>query len=553
MADHSPDPMRVAIATMSCVVGAIMIILVVLLVRTVLTTTIPFDNDEANHAIDGWEVYRAIAESSPSALVQAVRNQSFYPPVGSLFIAAAYALAGPSIAASRMPSVVSFACVLVGLAYLVMRIAGKQERSCARKGDRWLSVAGAAFAIALAISSRVFVRNSVPCMAEMCGAMLGLLLILVADRADGLPDRRCRWLGIIAASLVAITIFLTKYSFGLFFFAGLTAAILSTNWPRRPNRRAWVEASATVALGAIGIAAWALVTHRQTMAMFFTDHPSYAPLWSERHLLFYPRLWLNGYSANAFVGLAAILLAIIGAVSYWRRLPVRVAFWSIFAGFVVLVISTTDEPRHVLVVIPAIWVLAGLGLASALRWLHRFSRGRFMAIGLLVLLVSMVFGGELGFIKVLPKDLAAEFEGLPVYATMQDYALGQVDLGQPILIVGTISDQNGLLAMRWRAAVLAHESLWNLDIDYFPFDECEHSLMRTHRKPQIATVDRSFPRDSLSAVLGRDYYRYIIAIDCPGDRWVMPDDVQEVLGRQQSAHRDFDGWSVAVYKLQRES
>ena len=79
-----------------------------------------------------------------------------------------------------------------------------------------------------------------------------------------------------------------------------------------------------------------------------------------------------------------------------------------------------------------------------------------------------------------------------------------------MLFIGDFTDQNGLLAVRWLAANSIGRSLEAIDLDYFPYETYEYSIMRTNRKPQIATVDPTFPRDYMNEVLARNYYATIV-------------------------------------------
>jgi 4-amino-4-deoxy-L-arabinose transferase-like glycosyltransferase len=540
---------RTTVTVVGAIVGVAAIALVATLIQTVANTTIPFDNDEANHAIDGWEVYHALAKRSLQDLFLAVRNQGFYPPVHSFFIAAAYVVDGPSVASSRMPTVINFVLMLLGLAWLIFRTA-RGETGDSAKPDAWIPAAGAVFAVALGITSHILVVNAVLCMLEMTGAMLAIFLMLLADRVDRLPPERTQWLGTGAAALLVMLIFLSKYSFGLFYAPSLMAALVTTTWPWRSNRRAWLQAGVVAGVYVIAIASWILITHRQTMWMFFTDHRHYVPLLSAENLRYLPKLWLHGYSSNAMIGIAAIPLASIGAVRQWKRLSVRVAVWSIFAGMITLTISTTNEPRHILAVVPAIWMLTGLGLVNLLRWLQNLPGGGSKVVTLLALLMALVIIGAIRPASRLRADLVNEFEGTPVLAEMQDFALEHIDLDQPVLFMGNLSDQNGLLAIRWRAAVLMDRSLWRLDIDYFPFENREHSIQRTHRKPQIASSIPSFPRKPLSAVLDRAYYAHLVAVrrlDQTSD--FSPPDSSSPLHKHFTTYRLFPPWVVVIYDL----
>lgn len=142
----------------------------------------------------------------------AVTDQSFYPPVHSFFIAAAYALAGASLAEP-----VAYDCYLrlrtavVGLAYLSGSLA-IQITNSSTIGCPWPT----AFAVAFALTSEVFVTLTVLAMLEMTGALFGLLLLLSIGQADRGEAQAIPWRRVIVAAVIAMLIFLTKYSFGLF-------------------------------------------------------------------------------------------------------------------------------------------------------------------------------------------------------------------------------------------------------------------------------------------------------------------------------------------------
>ena len=100
----STSPTAIAVKFIGLAIATMALVLLVFLIYTVATTTIPFDNDEANHAVDGWQVYWALVHLNPADLYRAIVSQSFYPPIHSVFVALSYVLGEPGIAASRMPT-----------------------------------------------------------------------------------------------------------------------------------------------------------------------------------------------------------------------------------------------------------------------------------------------------------------------------------------------------------------------------------------------------------------------------------------------------------------
>jgi hypothetical protein len=387
-------------------------------------------------------------------------------------------------------------------------------------------------------------------MLEMTGALFGLLLFLTADQVDSLGQGRSRWVGLVFAAVIVVVLLLTKYTFGLFYLPGLFAALLTATWPWRTDRLAWrdlaVVSVTIVLLGGL----WLLVTHRETLLLFFSDHPQRSTLLSAENLLYHIRRWFNGYSLNAGIGWISLLLALVGAVRQWRSLAVRTAVWSILAALVILAISPTDEPRHFVPVAPAIWLLAGLGLVEMLRWLQTQANGPIAVVVVLVAILALIIVSAMQPAISLRAELIDEFEGTPALAQVQDFALQHVDLDQPVLLIGDLNDQNGLLALRWRAAMLANKSVWDLAVDYFPFENHEHSLYRTHRKPQIATVDPTFPRQYMNDLLARNDFAYVIEMkelaNYFGPRANNPEDP---LCGYPTRQEQFTDWVVIVYEI----
>ncbi len=440
-----------------------------------------------------------------------------------------------------------FALSLVLLAWLTYRISSRVVVDGSLRP--WLPLIGAAFGVLFALTGRVYVSLAVLVMLEMTGAMVSLLLLLSVDAADlaSQPRKRWAWLGV--ALLLAAALFFTKYSFGLFFIPGLLAGLLSGRRPWTLPTMRWREAAIVLLAisGLIGL--WMLVTDRPTMLLFFTDHPDYATRLSAENLLYLPQVWFRDYAVTLIFGVVLLGLAIWGTVHQWRWLTVRVAAWSIAAGLIVLTISTTNEPRHMLPLAPGIWMLAGVGLVTALYSLQRRNSALTGAVSLVLLLLLMV--SAIGPLRSLRGQLAAEFEGDPTYSQVQDFALSHVDLTRPVLFIGDFTDQNGLLAMRWLAATSIGQPLDSIDVDYFPFENHEHSLIRTNRKPQVATVDPTFPRDYINEILDREYYSVVVEIkrldNHFGPRSANPADP---LCGYPTQEQIFGEWIVIVYDVE---
>lgn len=484
------------------------VLLLNLIGQTVLTTPIPFDIDEANHALDGWEVYHALVSGDLRGLIQAVTGQAFYPPLFSLIIAAYYLVFGPGLFASRMPTVVNFAGLILGLFgitfYLVRRSfqARKEENSPAVI----LALLGAGFTTALLITSPTIIRNSAISMLEITGALWVLPLMYLSAQLETL-DRKHRWTPVLLAGLVVMLSFVTKYTFGLFFGLGLMAAIPSQTWPWKVSRRKWVETGVVAGIFSLFVVIWITITRRESMFLFFTDHPSYVPFLTVENLLFYPREWLTSYSISPFIGVLAFTLAGGEVIAGWKQLYVRVAAWSVLVALGILTISTTNEPRHILVVAPLVWILTGLRLAHIFQSLilqPRAAVNASLSVGLLLILFVDLSWDAVSQIQ---PEIIRSFEGETYYSAMQAEIIQNIDLTEPVLFIGDLDDQNNLLAYRWLAALELGRSTRELDIDHYPYRLYDRMMLRHNRRPQAHELVENFPHAPLTEVLDTGYYQ----------------------------------------------
>ncbi|MEQ8537951.1 MAG: alcohol dehydrogenase catalytic domain-containing protein [Coleofasciculus sp. D1-CHI-01] len=69
------------LASVITVIAALTLLIV--LTHTVATITIPFDSDEAEHAVDGWQVYHSLIRFNVVDLFQAITSPIFFTAVGS--------------------------------------------------------------------------------------------------------------------------------------------------------------------------------------------------------------------------------------------------------------------------------------------------------------------------------------------------------------------------------------------------------------------------------------------------------------------------------------
>jgi hypothetical protein len=451
-------------------------------------STIPFDTDEADHANAALELYSWIQRGDIGGIGEAIRRQAFYPPVHSIPVAISYLLLEPSLFSSRLPALVFFAATLLLLAFFLRRFF--------QDVPDFVSWGAISFALIFSAASEIAVLHSTLSMLEMTGVFLVAALLIAAMKR-----------GEIVLCCFALLIMLTKYSFGVIVFPALVCSVWYPT--RRANARKPLFAAVLLSLS---FGAWAIWTDTGSLIHFFIGHPSYDPIFSWENLTFEIRSWLSDYSLGTLSALLSIPLASLAAWHFWSRLPVRLASFLVLWAFLILGLSTTNESRHFMVALPSMWVLTTLGAVvswqSQTRWLTVF---RLISVALPILIVVRVPR----FIASLPSRIQKEYEGRPEYSHLEEFVAESAGDGSPSLING-VSDALSLESFRWYFARRLHVPYTEVKLDAFPYreDKNQTAFLRK-RNVARASLDESFPKDSVEDILRTAYYSSFVLVTSP--------------------------------------
>lgn len=543
---------RKLLAFVSVLLALMVLVATVKIVATVVdivqTSTLPFDRDEAQHAIDGWQVYHAAVSHDLGGVVTAVRDQGYYPPLHSLLVAAGYWIGEPGLVYSRLPSVAELVVILLLLVWATKKLLTVSAVESERHWE--IRLVASLLVVLLAVSSHALVITSALCMQELTGAVFALVLIIyiAAVERNGKPHKGLVYLGL---AFFTWLLFLVKYSFGLYFSLGLIAAMLTGDL--RLSHLSFKRLIPPLIFGslfAVLVLLWMASTDRQSLIKFFTLHQGIVSVSLSERLLYYPRAWLYQFSITPLIGCLSIGLFLIGLTTHWQKLAVRTAFWSTLAAFMLVASLPNNDTRHVIVVVPLIWLLAGLGFTRLVSWLQRRPFGNVYALTVLGVLLLVVFANMWPFYTRLGQDISNLYETKLYHRQMQDQILETVDLEQPVLLLGDWKDTNSLLNLRWLAALETEQSLWQLTIDQYPFSSREWVLAMTNRKLQL-TDDKPFNgSEPLSAVVQTGYYHYVVEAFYPKEGAVIdPDELFAGTAYRLVASGDFEGHKLRIFQI----
>lgn len=415
--------------------------------RVVGETTL-FDTDEASHATPALELYVAVQRRDIVHFGKAVFHQSFYPPVHSLTVLPSYLIAGPSLATTRIPTVVTFAVLLIVAARFTFQTTSRFSR-----GGSGIAFVGTAAIIYFISTSPVLIQNAVLSMLELLGSLWVILLLWLCWRLDNSPSRR--WARACALAIGLLVIALTKYSFGAIAIPAIVAAILTGPKPRTGKMSQLIEAKDVLVVLAVGLGFWFVVAGFQGALRFAFDQPQYAPLRSTENLFYYPLVWLSDFHLHPVFGLFTALLACWGTIKGWNSFAVRTASWVACFSLLILTISLNNQPRHFAFASPCIWFLAAFGLAQLLDLSVGAGHSRLMQSVSLTVMFAFLGLSTFQRAEELQPYLTYAFEGR--YGgrneAMQSYILDNVDLEGRVLMLG-LFDQLNAMAIRWQSAIV---------------------------------------------------------------------------------------------------
>ncbi|MFN7954143.1 MAG: hypothetical protein U0610_20630 [bacterium] len=528
------------------------------LAATVRATQVPFDEDEAAHARAAFDVWRAATHASVGELGAAIARQGFYPPLHSLLVAVSYGIAGPTLAASRLPSVLLLAFAAGALAVAAWRV----EKECAPANATrshgpiaggWI-VALSAFA-----TSPIGVGNAVLCMLEpLALAGLGVLLIVLTGferRAVREPEAARESLGWAGLGLLVGVIGLgTKYSFAVIEIAALALAVATEPAALSMARRVARRLAAVLLPPLLVLGAWLMITDPAQVGYFFFGHPSYAPLFSRANLLFFPRAWLHEYFVSPLVGCVVAVLAAVGARTSWRSLTVRASAFVIVTSWALLTLSTTDESRHAILVVPAAALLAGRGVrALGERLGGTEGRVSTSATAPLVLWAALMASAATPWAVALPAAVRAALEGAPELDALARFASRRVDPEQPMLANG-LFDQLGVDGLAWRIASDRGGAIATRQVRIARYPvEPELASMAARRGFGVDPLwaDRALAGASFDDVAASGRYRHVVQLvdrlgELPNPSW---EDVARVCRSRRVGRLDLGRWILIVADL----
>ena len=329
--------------------------------------------DAAHHSMLGLVVYADIVHHRWISFLFDTYRQVYWPFLHSWFLAASMMAFGPTLVASRAVSLMAYAVSAILIGLLGYRLTPER------------SILSAAVAVFLWLTAAGFVNEfAVEALIESLAIAMTLASLLALELAlEGKSGRRFAWAG-----LWAMATYFTKTDYGILVMAATLVAMGASAWRQRlPEdfRRIRLYLTPIESCRSRGSP-----TYRkfQPRSAALTNFPYGPPRWSVPGVLYHFRELMRwSDSPWIFIALAVCF------VWSWRSASspvIRVLLAYISIALVLHTISQTKDPKHIVKLVPLLFLLAGFQVDRA--WCA-VRRGKFRAFAPWALATLLLVAG----------------------------------------------------------------------------------------------------------------------------------------------------------------
>ncbi len=316
------------------------IALIALLGFLLYTTNAAFDSDEYIHATPALDLSLHLTAGEFGEFFQRLRSEVFYPPLHALFVAPFFTLFGKTPFIARVSSLAFY--------LLALLFTSQSLKSMSQDVERRSSVISVGLLFGIACPAAFLISSLV--MLEPLGmALVGvLLMVFVTEKRSSLL------VGVILSMLL-----LTKHTFGILIIPGIIVGVL---WE---SKKEDLYVLLKILISALVIyCIWLLLVDTKVVFRFLFGHHARGYVFGLGPNLYYFKSLFYDFHLFTPLAFVGVMLALLGTYSYWAKLPVKVAFFSIVISFVLFGFIAERGPRHVVILAPYWWFLVGIGFLS---------------------------------------------------------------------------------------------------------------------------------------------------------------------------------------------
>jgi len=375
----------------------------------------PFDSDEALHALDGLQIAADIYHRDAKAFLEDFYFTGWYPPLLSTYLGLFFTLLKPSYWSAR------YLVLLLAIIYLALmyRVSDKLAKN---------PISGLTTMFLAATSPLIWI-HSLLCMEEflaMIGVLLTVLVYIQADRGKAHPA----WVGLC----MALTL-LARLSIGVYLAAAI-GLMLGIDWLK--NGRARLAHTGRMIAPFVIICAvwWGHPAKIEDLINYIqASPPAYESLgWYE--ISYYWKAVVTTCTVNPLIGIV-VLMSVVGAIFYWRDATWSLPLAILATTWIVLLLKRQLNLRFFISGLSAAFLITGRSVtkfhsllaANKVKWLVRSYH----------VLVLVVFASTISFLSArtsaFPLLMEVAYETDPKTTKLFAWLANRVDGETPTFFV----------------------------------------------------------------------------------------------------------------------
>lgn len=453
-----------------------------------------FDTDAADHANAALEVYHALKSISITNIAESIFMQSFYPPIHSVVTAFFYFITGPGVLGSILPSIAGFWLSAVLITFLTKKLHYNSQHDI-------YSIFSSMLPGILLITAPVNFFNAGLCMMEQVSLTLFIITLFLISNLNSNSNKATIF-------LIALTLSLTALSKYTVMAAILPPALIAMIYALKVG----IIDSKKFILGTALLLSILIIWFTNIQFSSVTDFILKQPplkdgFWSQKNFFYYPKSFFNAQVANPVAGILVLLFALGGAISL-RKKTIGVFCISVFVwSLIIFTITSEKGGRHILFLMPAIFLLIPAGL-------ERIKSIPLRSTLLLVIYLLIAFG-SFHDLKNYKKNFARKFESPSNSSEVIKFIASSTSNGSAVLTHG-LNDSLSLEGLRLQTALTKDSRYRDVKVDSFPFHRATRDLAISHqRNLALPWQNHAIPAKPLLKVLQSGAYDFYVTISTP--------------------------------------
>jgi hypothetical protein len=360
---------------------------------------IPFDSDEATHALEGMRIATAIYHIDIASFLNHFYFTQWYPPLLPTYLGVFFVLLKPSYWSARY-AILLLSLIFIALMHRVSSKLSNNEKS------------GLITTLLVTTSSIVWIQ-SVLCMEEIL-AMIGMLATMVVYSKVEREKSNPAWVGLCMAGTMLI-----RLSTGIY-VAGAVFVLLMMNWLKNGKLQKKYIIRMITPFILFCIVWWGHPLKIKNLINYIQASPPAYESLGWHPIIYYWQSIVTAGAVSPWIGIV-ILMSLVNAIRHWRDNSWSIPLVFILATWIVLLIKQQLNFRFFIGALSCSFITTGQSLVELFDLLSA-SRLRRLKISIYALTfviiavsISFIYRRIASFPLLIEVVYETDIDSMPIY------------------------------------------------------------------------------------------------------------------------------------------